>query len=58
MTRGRVRARLLYSRGVSIFGGGDSQGPSPARITIWIIAGGVGVYFVVSGIIGILTSGG
>lgn len=32
-----------------------SDGPSPARIAIWVAAGGVGLYFLVSGLIGILT---
>jgi hypothetical protein len=36
----------------------DPKKPSPARIGIWIIVGGIGVYMLASGIIGILTSGG
>ncbi|WP_277601739.1 hypothetical protein [Microbacterium sp. 4R-513] len=31
---------------------------SPARIGIWIVVGGIGVYMVVSGLIAALTSGG
>lgn len=36
----------------------DPKKPSPARVGIWIIVGGIGVYMLASGIIGILTSGG
>lgn len=34
------------------------RGPSRARIGIWIAVGGVGAYFLISGIVGILTQGG
>ena len=34
-----------------------SDGPSPARIAIWVIVGGIGLYLVGSGVIGILTAG-
>jgi len=31
--------------------------PSPARITTWIIVGGIGVFLLASGIIGIIAKG-
>lgn len=34
---------------------GKKEPVSTARITIWIIVGGIGVYLVVSGLIGALT---
>ncbi|WP_434969138.1 hypothetical protein [Microbacterium sp. bgisy207] len=45
---------------MSFFGGGsgdDKNKITPARITIWIVVAGVGVYLVVSGLIGILSGG-
>ncbi|GLK16944.1 hypothetical protein [Herbiconiux flava] len=36
-------------------GTGDPNKPTPTRIAIWIIVGGVGLYLVGSGIFGILT---
>lgn len=33
------------------------QGPSTARITIWIVVTGVALYLIVSGLWGALTSG-
>lgn len=44
-------------------GGGDPSDPSDrggistARITIWIVVGAIGLYLVVSGVIGGLTAG-
>ncbi|BDV31706.1 hypothetical protein Microterr_23660 [Microbacterium terricola] len=35
----------------------DKKGPSTARITIWIVVGAIGVYMLVSGIIGIISGG-
>jgi len=32
-------------------------GPSTARITMWIIGGAVGLYMVVTGLVGALTGG-
>ncbi len=39
--------------------GDDSSpgGPSTARITMWIIGGAVGLYMVVTGVVGALTAG-
>ncbi|GAA3887249.1 hypothetical protein GCM10022381_31590 [Leifsonia kafniensis] len=34
---------------------GDKKGPSTNRIIVWIVVGGVGVYMVASGLIGVLT---
>lgn len=31
------------------------DGPSPARITIWVVVALVGIYLVVSGLVGALT---
>jgi hypothetical protein len=31
--------------------------PSMARITIWLVVGGVGVYLIVSGVIGLVSGG-
>ena len=36
----------------------DPRVPSWRRIVIWIIVGGVGLYLVISGILGILAKGG
>jgi|GEM_PF-2232174 len=33
------------------------QGPSTARITIWIVVGAIGLYMIVSGVIGGLSAG-
>lgn len=33
------------------------QGPTTARITIWIVVGGIGLYLVVSGLWGALAGG-
>lgn len=33
------------------------QGPSTARITIWIVVGAIGLYMVVSGVVGGLSAG-
>ena len=35
----------------------DRPGPTTARITMWICGGAVGLYMVVSGLIGALTTG-
>ncbi|WP_263598627.1 hypothetical protein [Microbacterium pullorum] len=32
--------------------------PSPARVLIWLVVGAIGVYFLASGIIGIIAGGG
>jgi hypothetical protein len=31
--------------------------PSPARMTVWIAVGGIGIFLLVSGIIGIIAKG-
>jgi hypothetical protein len=31
------------------------KGPSTSRIAIWVIVGGVGLYLVITGVVGILT---
>ena len=36
-------------------GKGGKKGPSTNRIIVWIVVGGVGVYMVASGLIGVLT---
>ncbi len=33
------------------------QGPSMARIAVWLVVGGLGAYLLISGIIGILGGG-
>ncbi len=35
----------------------DDKKPSPARIGIWLVVGGIGVFMLLSGIIGIVTGG-
>lgn len=35
----------------------ERKKPSPARIGIWLVVGGIGVYLVISGLIGILSGG-
>lgn len=38
----------------------DPQGkkqPTPTRILIWVLAGGVGFYMLASGVIGIISAG-
>ena len=35
----------------------DSKKPSPARIGIWVVVGGIGLYMLISGIIGIVSGG-
>jgi hypothetical protein len=35
----------------------DPRKPSAARIGIWVVVGGVAVYMIASGVIGILTPG-
>ncbi|MEV7693682.1 hypothetical protein AB0N73_10180 [Microbacterium sp. NPDC089189] len=37
--------------------GSDPQKPSPARIGIWIVVGGIGVFMLASGVIGIVSGG-
>jgi hypothetical protein len=37
---------------------GKPKPPSMNRIAIWLVVGGIGVYFLASGIIGIVTGGG
>lgn len=36
----------------------DPRKPSPARVGVWIVVSAVGVFMLVSGIIGIVASGG
>lgn len=36
---------------------GDGKQPSSTRIAIWVVVAGVGAYFLITGIIGILTPG-
>lgn len=31
------------------------KGPSLSRIAIWVIVGGIGLYLVITGVVGILT---
>lgn len=38
-------------------GGNDPKQPSSTRVAIWVVVGAVGLYFLVSGVIGILTPG-
>jgi hypothetical protein len=35
--------------------GGGKKGPSTNRILVWIIVGGIGLYFLGSGIYGLIT---
>jgi len=37
--------------------GGRDNRPSPARITTWIAVGGIGIFLLVSGIVGIIAKG-
>ncbi|MCR2783690.1 MULTISPECIES: hypothetical protein [unclassified Microbacterium] len=37
--------------------GPDKNKPSTARVTIWLVVGAIGVYFLASGIIGIVSGG-
>ena len=34
-----------------------SNRPTPVRVTTWIVVGGIGVFLLVSGIIGIIAKG-
>lgn len=36
---------------------GEKPQISPARITVWIAVGGIGVFLLVSGIVGIIAKG-
>ncbi len=36
----------------------DRRRPTMTRIAIWLVAGGIGLYFIGSGIYGIITQGG
>ena len=36
----------------------DPRRPSATRIGIWIVVGAIGAYFLVSGLIGVVTTGG
>jgi hypothetical protein len=36
----------------------DPKKPTPTRIGIWVVVGGIGAYFLLSGIIGIINGGG
>lgn len=36
----------------------DPKKPSPTRVGIWLVVGAVGVYMLLSGIIGIVSAGG
>jgi hypothetical protein len=35
----------------------NPEGPSMTRIAVWLVVGGIGAYFLISGIIGILGGG-
>jgi hypothetical protein len=35
----------------------DPKKPSPTRIGIWLVVGGIAAYFLISGVVGILTPG-
>lgn len=35
----------------------DKSKPSAARVTIWLVVGAIGVYFLASGVIGIVSGG-
>ena len=35
----------------------EDQRPSPARVAIWVVVGGIGAYFLISGILGIISGG-
>lgn len=37
-------------------GSGDKKGPSTNRVVLWIVVGGIAVYLIASGVIGILTT--
>ena len=37
--------------------GGRDPRPSPARITTWIAVGGIGLFLLISGIVGIIAKG-
>ena len=37
--------------------GGRDNRPSPARITTWIAVGGIGLFLLISGIVGIIAKG-
>lgn len=44
---------------VSFFGGGKGKNKiTTARIVIWVVAAGVGIYLLASGIVGIVSTGG
>ncbi len=34
------------------------KGPSFTRIAIWVIVGGIGLYLVISGLVGVIAKGG
>ncbi len=42
---------------MSFNGSGDDKKPSTARMTIWFAVAAIGIYFLVSGIIGIVSGG-
>ena len=35
----------------------DRERPSPARMTVWIAVGGIGLFLLISGIVGIIAKG-
>jgi len=37
--------------------GGEKKPVSFARLAIWIVAGGLGVYLIVTGLVGVITKG-
>ena len=39
-------------------GDGNKPAITPARIAVWVIVGGIGLYLVISGAIGIFVKGG
>lgn len=38
--------------------GDKPNGPSFARIAVWVIVGGIGLYLVISGLVGVIVKGG
>ncbi|MFJ6653728.1 hypothetical protein ACIQLJ_13140 [Microbacterium sp. NPDC091313] len=36
----------------------DPKKPSPARVGIWLVVGAIGAWMLISGLVGVVTSGG
>jgi hypothetical protein len=34
------------------------RGPSPTRILIWVVVGGIAIYLIINGVIGVVQKGG